>query len=458
MSAFAPADNVPRGRDLSGAGSEWSDGSNAPSVHLTPATQVPNPFELTSPPQVSQPATTQAATTTAQWQPGQSVPADFAAYDREFKELKMRPGHTQNLAAGAQTLRRIKSNNVMNGIASGRIQKNSCSSAQRSPLNFSFAEAANRSPYRRASAFAGMPSSASLAPPTPLSPSEYPRAESQRAWPPWQNQGHVSRQPSISESESESVSQFLASNNASNNNFGSSPPTTPLYPSNLMRSRLGSMVINENTPPQSAPATQQSFSNTSFAQHQAQIQQPAQSVPVLQSQSQTMVPAMPNEYPQMPNVVFPMQQFQVPVSGPFMEMPMPYAAQAPMMVNTANMPMNYGAMPFMQSPMSAQPGGGPNMPQYPFVPSSTPGQNVLVSASVPKQQAPSGSDLFIHEYSPPQSIKQSATPRRTADSNSGPKSYQFANSGPEHYEKGKAKQEQQASSPSSSAGGSTASS
>jgi hypothetical protein len=47
------------------------------------------------------------------------------------------------------------------------------------------------------------------------------------------------------------------------------------------------------------------------------------------------------------------------------------------------------------------------------------------------------SELFVHEYSPPQEIKQVTLPRKAADH--GPKNYTFSNHGPEYFEKDKSK-------------------
>ena len=81
----------------------------------------------------------------------------------------------------------------------------------------------------------------------------------------------------------------------------------------------------------------------------------------------------------------------------------------------------------------------PQQAQYNFV-STTPSDgspDLHASATLPKAAsalAPA-TELFVHEYSPPEELKRVVTPRKQHDS--GPRNYTCANHGPEHFEKAK---------------------
>jgi len=261
----APSSVNPSG---SGPASEWSNHS-PPALSITPAAQHESPVDLAGNVDVSPRAKSNSAPSN-QWQPGQSVPVDFAQMEREFRlqaalrggdhshlrsqsvpfveqplafpddeaygnsrrqdsgsvqltqgignlgigndddaqsgavsnfsgsiaarrqrprpvplgaaslrstsysgTLPKSPGAPSNQSldpnVNHKTLRRIKSSNVMNGIANGRIQKNS--GPQRSPLNFTFADALNNQSARRVSSYSpsGRSMTVNLAPP-PHSP------------------------------------------------------------------------------------------------------------------------------------------------------------------------------------------------------------------------------------------------------------------------------------------------
>lgn len=476
--------------------------SSTPSVSITPARQDSDPFEYSLHNHSTQSVASQPVSA-PQWQPGQSIPVDLAALQQEFQEAAMRnrtqsvpavphlpfldqpysmdealrrdssttqlarsmqnfsmqaqrPGGpaasiaarrqrpkpaplgtasmrstsfggglpTSPTSVGAsqkQSLRRIKSSQTMNGFSNGRIQK------QRSPSGATFTDPSRLA--RRVSsfspAFTGIPplpnSSAGLAPPTPLSPTSY---------------ANMQRQASMSGEADEDVNHAISSTNFS-------PPTTPVYAAQFARGRLGSAAITENTPPQSAPATQQSFPTLNFSPAST-MQSPMSSVPVLQSQPHGFVPMMSNEYPQMPNVVFPPQQ--QPMSGQYMEMPMSY-----IMTSTGEVHMGYQVIPPFAQQMHQQ--GTPPNSQHPFVPSSNSSPGTMVSSQVPKHSQPAA-DFFVHEYTPPQDVKQNPnTPRKATDS--GPKNYTFSNHGPEYFERN-VKKLPDGSSPTSSAEDSTA--
>ena len=343
------------------------------------------------------------------------------------------PASQSGLTPAVPTLRRIKSSNVMNGIANGRISKNI--GGQRSPLNFTFADAMNSPKFARSvssysPAGAMTMGNASLAPPTPLSPTDMPgaRFDFQRQLQQYQQaqamSQAMSRQPSMNESIDENGLLTAA-------NTFSSPPTTPLYGPQFSRGRLG--MLNENTPPQSAPATQQCFSGGMFPQSvpmQASLSQQQQQM--LQAQQQSYMPMMPSEYPPMPNV---MMQSQPQYAGQYLEqlaatqqyagMPQMVPASQPMGMGYPN--MQYARMMNAQQ-MSAQ--------QYNYL-RANPGM-LLSQQQAQLAQAKNipAADFFVHEYSPPQDVKNAGTPRKA---DGGPKNYTFANHGPEHFEKVKNK-------------------
>ena len=364
-------------------------------------------------------------------QPLSSTSLRSASYCGSLPTATGVPSSHNNLAPTGQTLRRIKSSNVMNGIASGRIQKNI--GGQRSPLNFTFADAVNSPKFARSvstySPAGGMPvGNASLAPPTPLSPSEMPagRIDFQRQMQQYHQTQAMTRQRSLGDTIDENG--YLSTNTFS------SPPTTPLYGPQFPRNRLG--MLAENTPPQSAPATQQCFPGGMF---QAPQMQPSlsQQNHMMQSQPQSYLQLMANEYPQMPNVIMHPQQ---PLhAGQYLDMmaaqqqQQQYSGMSHMMPGQA-MQLNYANMQYANT-MNGQQITPPHSQYNSMVPSS-PG--VLMSqqqAQYAQSRNIPAADFFVHEYSPPQELKH--TPRKNTDC--GPKNYTFANHGPEHFEKSKSK-------------------
>jgi hypothetical protein len=313
-----------------------------------------------------------------------------------------------NHPVGGHTLRRIKSSQAMNGIAGGRIQKN-VGSAQRSPSGYTTFAEANTARYggRRVSAFSPAyaslaASTASLAPPTPLSPTNTTHKLRQMQSQP------MLRQASLPGGDENYI--------VSGMNF--SPPTTPLYGGQFIRSRMGSLAVpSDNTPPQSAPPTQQCFPSGAFSPPHMST------MPMVQSQAnpQGFLGMLPNEYPQMHNVMYPAQQQQ----NQYIDNQMSY-----IMTSTGEVISGYPVMPaFTQGHMQQ---ATPPHQHQPFLPSSSLSPGVLGSSQVPKH-INAGADLFIHEYSPPRDVKQSNTPRKAVES--GPKNYTFSNHGPEYFEK-----------------------
>lgn len=360
--------------------------------------------------------------------------------------------HHANLGA-SQPLRRIKSSNMINGVAQGRIQKTIPGSAQRSPMNRTFADAMG-SPkgIRSISSQVG----SNLAPPTPMSPREQARVEAARQFQQWQYPaGQTSRQASMSEHDNEQYIHAPAVSGAPGN--VSSPPHTPLYPPQpqFAQQRVGKNIITENTPPQSAPATQMSFNTNSFIP-QPPPTQPVQHHPAATSQAQLSQQAMQNIFAtQPPHMMAPEPQF------PMVDMSM---SQPPQFTLTASEPMSMPQMSFplggvpmvdangniqMTMPQShyqlvshappAPPASAPPLNQtppmhYPFPTTGSNSNGVQISAHAPK--VPAQPELFVHEYQPPADVKRAATPRKVA-ADAGPKNYTFANQTPEHFEKGK---------------------
>ncbi|KAF2472130.1 uncharacterized protein BDR25DRAFT_18609 [Lindgomyces ingoldianus] len=156
------------------------------------------------------------------------------------------------------TLRRIRSSGIPS--SAGRIQKPAPGSAQRSPMALTFAEAAASPKFQRtfsASSTAIVGQGGSLAPPTPSTPNEMGR------FPYWQSNTVIRSHPPMPEHSSPeslnvpwSVEPQPAGLYSSNT---ASPPSTPLDVAQINQARFANDNLYRDTPPQSAPATQQSF-------------------------------------------------------------------------------------------------------------------------------------------------------------------------------------------------------
>lgn len=413
-------------------------------------------------------------------------PLGMAALRSQSYSGAVQPGspgqqQTQNLAAPGQQLRRIRSSNVINGVAQGRVMKSVPGSAQRSPLNWTFADAATNSP--KTMRHASSSSMGNLAPPTPMSPNEAAarQEQSRPQFPPWQSaSGHFSRQASISETDAEHNAGFMASQSVPPQPV-SSPPHTPLYHHHQQQSqqfsqaRVGNNVITENTPPQSAPAGQTSFPANVFMMPQQPSQQPSQPQQMQtymppQQQQAFMSTSVPEQGFQVPATYGPAQQFVIPAPEGPPQLSMQFANGGFPVVNAqGNLTMAYPpqmqqmqfiqhAPPQMQgqqqSPhMHTPPQGGQ---QFSFVTTAGTSPGMSVTAQLPKPAQPA-SEFFVHEYSPPQDIKRTATPRKPPTDN-GPKNYTFANQGPEHFEKEKVKKGDKSGTASNSPASATSSS
>ncbi|KAF2120961.1 hypothetical protein BDV96DRAFT_484516 [Lophiotrema nucula] len=156
------------------------------------------------------------------------------------------------------TLRRIRSSGIANP---GRVQKSTPGSAQRSPMTLTFADAAASPKFARtfsSSSTATVGQGGSLAPPTPLTPNEMAR------FPYWQSNTVIrshAPMPEHSSPESLNANWTVEPQSAG---VHTSPPSTPLDLRQINQARFANDSLYRDTPPQSAPATQQSFPRTSF--------------------------------------------------------------------------------------------------------------------------------------------------------------------------------------------------
>jgi hypothetical protein len=373
-------------------------------------------------------------------QPG--TPAPLAPHQQSQHHASLGP---------TQPLRRIKSSNMINGVAQGRIQKTIPGSAQRSPMNRTFADSMG-SPKGPRSISSQVGSN--LAPPTPMSPREQARVEAARQMQQWQyGPGQASRQASISEHDVEQYASAMPGQPAN----VSSPPHTPLYPPQpqFAQQRVGKNIITENTPPQSAPATQISFNNSSFIPPQPS--QPVQHQQVATSQAQLSQQAMQTMFATQPHMMAPEPHFGMADMGMPQQPQFTLNSSEPMSMSHMSFPM--GGVPMVDAngnlqmtipqshyqlvshappapSVSAPPTLNPAPPMhYPFPTTSAGSNGIQISAHAPK--VPAQPELFVHEYQPPADVKRAATPRKVPATDAGPKNYTFANQTPEHFEKGK---------------------
>ncbi|KAJ4367366.1 hypothetical protein N0V83_006947 [Neocucurbitaria cava] len=154
-------------------------------------------------------------------------------------------------------LRRIRSSGIPN--AAGRVQKSQPGSAQRSPMAATFSDAAASPKFARtfsSSSTTTIGHGGSLAPPTPLTPQDFGNY--------WQSNTVIRPHSVMPEHNSpESMHASWSADQAGNVLAKSnSPPFTSLD----LQARFANEAMYRDTPPQSAPATQQSFPRTAFMQ------------------------------------------------------------------------------------------------------------------------------------------------------------------------------------------------
>ncbi|KAF3000184.1 hypothetical protein E8E13_006365 [Curvularia kusanoi] len=171
------------------------------------------------------------------------------------------PGMPSPAGNPDHTLRRIRSTGIANG--GGRVQKSRPGSAQPSPMVSSFSEAAGSPRIARtfsSSSATTLGNNGSLAPPTPLTPQEMGFY--------WQPPGSVRANGLPDHNSPESFNaNWSAEPLATGLNVKSgSPPSTPLDLQRLNQARLAHENIYRDTPPQSAPPTQQNFPRSGYMQ------------------------------------------------------------------------------------------------------------------------------------------------------------------------------------------------
>lgn len=322
--------------------------------------------------------------------------------------MPISPGNNpNNLSAPEQQLRRIRSSGVP-GATSGRVQKQNAT-GQRSPMHMNFADSAASPKFaRQASTYATASNDGvqSLAPPTPLTPHEEGR------FPSWQSHRSVnSHHNSIDHSSphgfaaswtTESPALFQPHN-------VSSPPETPLDAAQTAQYNeyLNTQNIYRDTPPQSAPAFQQSFNGAVLGpqvpyEHYSLGMDPAHAGhirrPSLPEQSKMMAPQAP--------------MYHAPAS---------------------DMPLNYHTVPFEVAHMQQMPQPQATLPSQTTAAFPTPPQPA--PAPIPTQNNMLQADFAVHEYLPPgvqSRVKNSSSPALVEQA-SGPKMFHFSNTGPKDF-------------------------
>nr|POE71440.1 homeobox-leucine zipper protein hat1 [Quercus suber] len=350
------------------------------------------------------------------------------------------PSHApQTNVASGQSLRRIRSSNVVGGVSQGRVQK-VAGPAQRSPMNWNFPESLN-SP--KALRHASQAADGTLAPPTPMSP-QFPRPEPTRSANPWQTSaaGQASRQPSISEHDTEREESYAPHTSVLPPQKFCSPPHTPMYyQQQFYPQHMSNNFHLENTPPQSAPPSQQCFAmnypGSTVTQSQAALQQ--QPVGYAPAQTQQAISAMtPEQQFPLSNVAYgPVQPFNVAIPTVPEDVTMRYPYGVPII--NANGQMQMGFPPQLQLLQQHQGSQMTSISQAQFPHLHAPGSSPETRNT--RKPAP---EFEVHEYTPSDALKRGAGPHKAVDT--GPKNYTFANQGPEHFDKGKKPSETNSSS------------
>jgi hypothetical protein len=247
------------------------------------------------------------------------------------------------------------------GVMPPRIQKSGRSSTQPSPRHLSFAD----TNFQALNSAGLVTQGGALAPPTPLSPHDVTYQ------PNWSNPGLTSSQsPSLGP---DAIPVAWGSDS------GASPPTTPAEQYRLGMQQFVSGAAVKDTPPQSAPATQQSFPRSSYMQY---AQQDSQMINDFNGM-QIPVRSQPMRRPSMP------EQDHIAVDHQMMY------------------PMQFKNDSAIDG-IAYMPNGIPAYTSMVTVPSNTP-------------QA----EFQVHQYRPPTGSQGDPSPRR--DHNLLKKSYTFSN-------------------------------
>jgi hypothetical protein len=202
-------------------------------------------------------------------QPGQPT---SIAQRRKGRPVTLNPGAMRSASYSApmpspggnndHALRRIRSSGIAN--AAGRVQKSQPGSAQRSPMIANFSEAAASPKFARAfssSSTATMGAGGSLAPPTPLTPQDMGLY--------WQNSTVIRPHSVMPEHNSpESMNANWSAEPQQVGNFGKSdsPQSSSLELQQMTQAQYGNEAMYRDSPPQSAPATQQQFPRSMYMQ------------------------------------------------------------------------------------------------------------------------------------------------------------------------------------------------
>ncbi|KAF1835467.1 hypothetical protein BDW02DRAFT_283267 [Decorospora gaudefroyi] len=271
-----------------------------------------------------------------------------------------------------KVIRRIRSSGIPN--AAGRVQKSQPGSAQRSPMAQTFSEAAASPKFARtfsSSSATTIGHGGSLAPPTPLTPQDFGNY--------WGGAAVLRPHSVMPEHNSPESMHTNWSSDPSGNVAakGGSPPSTSVD----LQARFANDALYRDTPPQSAPATQQSFPRNSYMQR----------------------PHMQNGFHSTTDLTI--------------QQPKPSHFRRPSLPDTAQTQVDEGNLQYLQA-------GHMNYDDFKDISLSGIHHNVPFAPQVSAMP-----DFLVHQYTPPQGTDSHGNIlRRTAEPQ--PKSYIFANQGP----------------------------
>ena len=340
-------------------------------------------------------------------------------------------GHGQPSAE--HKLRRIRST----GLQGGRVQKATSGSAQRSPLHFSFSEASSpRFAKQNGNHLSAMPSGlmtgqSQVAPPTPLSPIDLQREGAGGRM----SAGQLRQRGA---GDAEVPPAFYTGSTPAT---AGSPPSTPMgFAPIPPMPHLASAQLFRDTPPQSAPALQQSFPRS------------VASVP-----NASTVPEMPSQLRKAAteSTTAQIRRPSLPVGSDVASIDPQAAFAVPMVNDDGNLemryPLQYREMCFDAAQQSQQPplaqqrvsqqqhvqqvsdqshnrqGGVQDVPL-----AFQKANKAIVSAN--HAQPSVMPDLMVHEYSPPKVDGQPSPPAPLRNYDGRPKNYTFENAGPENFQ------------------------
>ncbi|EMD61637.1 hypothetical protein COCSADRAFT_233623 [Bipolaris sorokiniana ND90Pr] len=269
-----------------------------------------------------------------------------------------------------KVIRRIRSTGI--GNAGGRIQKSQPGSAQRSPMAMSFSEAAASPKFARTfstSSNTTIGQGGSLAPPTPLTPQDFGNY--------WGGAAVIRPHSAMPDHNSpESMHTNWSSDQAGN---VIAKTTSPPSSSMDLQSRFVNDALYRDTPPQSAPATQQHFHRTPYAQ-------PPQTRAGFRSTTDLTI-----------------------------QQPKPSHFRRPSLPDSTQNQPDDGSLQYM-------PGGNMNYEDFSL---SGIHHNVPFAPQVSAMP-----DFLVHQYNPPQGTNPAQGNFMRRPNEPQPKSYIFANQGP----------------------------